>query len=342
MDVRLSAEQRALADSVDQVVSQLGPATVAALDDRERATRLDAAVAAAGWRELRSTSSAGRPWASGVEVALVAEGLGRGRADAPFLGPTLAADLRRLAGAPPTSSSETVLLTTDLSGPARPGESGVAIDAAGASTALVLMPRPVGYSLASVTVSAPAVGVDLTRPTVVVPAGTVSTPVGGQTLSISRETVAHWTALGLVATCGDLLGSMQGALDLSVEYAGQRTQFGQPIGSFQAVQHLLADAVVQLEGSRSTTLYAAWAVDALPPDDALGAAAAAKAYAARAARLVCEAAIQVHGGIGNTWDCLAHVYLRRTLLATDVLGGIGPSLARVLAHHGVGGGDGLR
>ena len=93
-----------------------------------------------------------------------------------------------------------------------------------------------------------------------------------------------------------------------------------PIGSFQAVQHLLADALVPMEGSRSVALHAAWAVDAprrrptrSPP------ARVAKAYCARAARTVCETAIQVHGGIGNTWECLAHVYLRRALLSIDVL-----------------------
>ena len=86
-----------------------------------------------------------------------------------------------------------------------------------------------------------------------------------------------------------------------------------------------------MEGSRSVALHAAWAVDALPADDALAAGAVAKAYCARAARTVCETAIQVHGGIGNTWECLAHVYLRRALLSSDVLGGVGASLARVLA-----------
>ena len=95
-------------------------------------------------------------------------------------------------------------------------------------------------------------------------------------------------------------------------------------------------AFVLMEGSRSATLHAVWAVDALDPDDALAAAAVAKAYSARAARTVCETAIQVHGGIGNTWECLAHVYLRRALLSSDVLGGTGPNLARVLAHHGIG------
>ena len=107
---------------------------------------------------------------------------------------------------------------------------------------------------------------------------------------------------------------MRGAVDLAVDYAASRHQYGRSIGSFQAVQHLLADAYVLMEGSRSVALHAAWAVDALPTDAALAAAAVAKAYCARAARTVCETAIQVHGGIGNTWECLAHVYLRRALL----------------------------
>jgi alkylation response protein AidB-like acyl-CoA dehydrogenase len=135
---------------------------------------------------------------------------------------------------------------------------------------------------------------------------------------------------------------MRGAVELACEYAKVRRQYGAAIGSFQAVQHMLADAHVATEGSRSVTLHAAWAVDALSPRDALGAAALAKAYCSRAARTVCETAIQVHGGIGHTWECLAHVYLRRALHSIDVLGGAGPSLSRVLEHHGLGGSDGIR
>jgi alkylation response protein AidB-like acyl-CoA dehydrogenase len=163
---------------------------------------------------------------------------------------------------------------------------------------------------------------------------------GGST--ISADAVIRWTALGLALTCADLVGVMRGAIDLTVAYANEREQFGTPVGSFQAVQHLLADAAVHMEGSRTAALHAAWAVDALPPEDALASAASAKAYTARAARAVCEIAIQVHGGIGNTWECLAHVYLRRALLSTDLFGGIGTNLARVLAHHGIGGAYGLR
>jgi alkylation response protein AidB-like acyl-CoA dehydrogenase len=97
-----------------------------------------------------------------------------------------------------------------------------------------------------------------------------------------------------------------------------------------------------MEGSRSVARHAAWAVDALEADVALAAAAGAKAYCVRAARAVCETSIQVHGGIGNTWECLAHVHLRRALLSSEILGGVGVNLERVLAHHGIGGSDGLR
>jgi len=90
-----------------------------------------------------------------------------------------------------------------------------------------------------------------------------------------------------------------------------------------------------MEGAQSVALYAAWAVDNVAPDAALEAGRVAKAYCARAARTVCETAIQVHGGIGNTWDCLAHVYLRRALLSTQWFGDDGEQL-RQLQHTRLG------
>jgi len=328
VDVRFSAEQAALRDSVAQVVDRLGAKAVGQLDDAERTAKLDAAVAASGWRELRTADDDGQPWASGVEAAIVAEELARGLADSAFIGPTLAVELRRLAGVEPGPASETVALTADLQSLG----SEIAIDTGGATVVVTIEDG----ALAEAAVGAPLEAVDLTRP---------SARVGGRTAPLaplSDGAVTRATALGLALACADLVGTMRGALDLSTAYARERRQYGAPIGSFQAVQHLLADAFVLMEGSRSVTLHAAWAVDALPPADALAAAATAKAYCSRAARTVCETAIQVHGGIGNTWECLAHVYLRRALLSTDLLGGVGPSLTKVLAHHGIGGTDGLR
>jgi alkylation response protein AidB-like acyl-CoA dehydrogenase len=122
---------------------------------------------------------------------------------------------------------------------------------------------------------------------------------------------------------------MRGVLDVTVAYAAERRQYGVPIGSFQAVQHLLADACCLMEGSVSVALHASWAVDNLPPDDACMAGRVAKAYCARAARTVCETAIQVHGGIGNTWECIVHVYLRRALLSAQWFGDDGEQLRQL-------------
>jgi alkylation response protein AidB-like acyl-CoA dehydrogenase len=341
MDTRLSAEQVSLRDTATAVIDRFGTKVEKDLEDPERAAKLQTAVVESGWLELRTPNDDGEPWASGVEVAIVAEELARGNADVAFIGPTLAAELRRLAGAPPSATFETVALSADLStvactdGTAPPAGT-LAIDSRGSASALLIAPVPEGYQL----VSAPPGnqrdrGADLTRPSVPLAADLPLTAVADQSRPISESDVVRWTALGLALCCADLVGTMRGAVDLSCDYAKARHQYGVAIGSFQAVQHLLADAHVSMEGSRSAALHAAWAVDALGSDEALAAAAIAKAYCARSARAVCETAIQVHGGIGNTWDCLAHVYLRRALHSIDILGGIGTCLDRVRETHGI-------
>ncbi len=317
------------------------------LNDLERSEKLEAAIVASGWRELRADEADGAPLASGVEPAIVAEELGRGLADAPFLGPTLATELRRIAGAPPATVAETIVLARSLSDLAvaidgKTPEAAVAIDTEGADAALLLVRERDGFVVASVRLGSTAGGVDLTRPTTVVDASSPATETFHHGRLLAPDDLARWCALGLALTSADLVGVMRGAIDLSCNYATSRQQFGRPVGSFQAIQHLLADALVLMEGSRSVARHAAWAVDALAADDALAAAAAAKAYCARSARTVCETSIQVHGGIGNTWECLAHVHLRRALLSSEILGGVDVNMGRVLAHHGIGGTDGLR
>ncbi len=345
MDVRYSSEQQALRDAATRLVERLGPHVVGEIGHPERTAKLDAAVAASGWRELRTTDGDGTPLASGVEAAIVAEELGRGLADISFFGPIMAGELRRLAGAQPGAPGETVALVADLSSVACAvdGEPPpmVAVDTWGASTALLLVPGSDGLRLAETVLPPGHAGVDLTRPSTALDPSAAATPVETAVRPVTTDDVKRWTALGLSLACADLVGTMSGAVQLSCAYVGQRRQYGAAIGSFQAIQHLLADAYVQTEGARSVTLHAAWAVDELAPADALAAASVAKAYCARAARDVCETAIQVHGGIGNTWECSAHVYLRRALLSGDLLGNAGAGLARVLGHHGIGSGDGL-
>jgi hypothetical protein len=346
MDVRLSPEQLALQESAARLVDQLGPHAVGDLGDTERTAKLDAAVAAAGWRELRDAADDDAPLASGVEVGIVAEVLGRGLADVAFVGPVLASELRRMAGAPASAETETVVLDTELWTVARLSErrasAGVAVDSQGSTRGLLVADGPDGLGLFQVALVDPAGGVDLTRPSMAPDPSALAEPVPGAVRPILGTDLTRWTALGLSVSCADLVGIMDGAVRLATTYAMDRHQYGAAIGSFQAVQHLLADAHVLAEGARSATLHALWAVDELPADDALAAAALAKAYCTRAALQVCETAIQVHGGIGNTWECLAHVYLRRALLSGDVLGGAEPSVTRVLRHRGIGGVHGLR
>jgi len=348
VDTRLSPEQVTLRDSAASLVDKLGPKSVQQLDDPERIGKLQAAVAGTGWHELRAPADGWAPLASAVEVAIVAEELALGLADVAFVGPTLAAELRRLAQAPAAASSETVAFAADLStiacvaaGTAPPDA--VAVDVGGSKTALLCASVTDGYRLVGARPAREAhLGVDLTRTTAPLSMEDPLIPVIDQGRIVTEEDLVRWRAFGLSLSCADLIGTMRGAIRLACDYARSRRQYGVTIGSFQAVQHLLADAFVSMEGSRSVALHAAWGADALPADEALAAAAIAKAYCARSARTACEIAIQVHGGIGNTWDCLAHLYLRRALHSSDLFGGVGASLALVREHHGIGAHSGLR
>ena len=116
----------------------------------------------------------------------------------------------------------------------------------------------------------------------------------------------------LIANAADALGAATAVMNLAVEYAKVRRQFDQPIGSFQAVQHLCVDMYETVELARSGVLHALWAADAAQPEERHLAAVRAKAYAGQLAT-VADTAIQVFGGIGYTWEHDAHLYLKRLL-----------------------------
>lgn len=117
---------------------------------------------------------------------------------------------------------------------------------------------------------------------------------------------------GLAALAAEAVGVAERVLELAVEHARTREQFGRPVGVYQAVSHPLADTYAETEFSRSLAYRAAWCVAEDDPQAAL-AAAAAKAYATEAAVAACERAIQVHGGIGFTWEHPLHRYYKRAL-----------------------------
>jgi alkylation response protein AidB-like acyl-CoA dehydrogenase len=121
------------------------------------------------------------------------------------------------------------------------------------------------------------------------------------------------------ALCAEMVGGVQKVLETSTEYAKTRHQFGKPIGIYQAVSHKIADMLVLSESGRSATYYAAWAVEADAPDRSL-AASMAKAYVSDAYRKVAGDGIQVHGGIGFTWEHDMHLYFKRAKSSEVTLG----------------------
>jgi alkylation response protein AidB-like acyl-CoA dehydrogenase len=341
VDTRDTAEQAELRRAARQLARELGPATVADLDDATRAKRLAAAVRDAGWLELRDDGGEGAPLAGGVEAAIVADALGGAVADVAYAGPLLAGDLARRAGAPHSDGAVVgypgTLTDAAVVADATTTAPIYAIDCAtDVDVAYVLVPDGDDYRVAQVRVDGARDGADLTRAVCRIPPGVAVGDVEGQGRRLTADDVAQWRALGLALTSADLVGIMRGVLDVTVAYAAERRQYGVPVGSFQAVQHLLAEAHTLMEGSLSVALHASWAVDDLDPAAALGAGRVAKAYCTRAARTVCETAVQVHGGIGNTWECIAHVYLRRALLSSQWFGDDGEQLHR-LQRDRVGG-----
>jgi alkylation response protein AidB-like acyl-CoA dehydrogenase len=113
-----------------------------------------------------------------------------------------------------------------------------------------------------------------------------------------------------VALCAEMCGGAQRVLEMTTEYAKIRVAFGKPIGAYQGVKHRAADMLVDIENAKSLTYYAAWAVDENVAEAGL-AASMAKAYVTDAYRKVAGAGIQLHGGIGFTWEHDLHLYFKR-------------------------------
>jgi alkylation response protein AidB-like acyl-CoA dehydrogenase len=126
----------------------------------------------------------------------------------------------------------------------------------------------------------------------------------------AQKALDHALDVATVALAAEMVGGMQRVLEITVEYAKTRKQFGKPIGQFQAVQHQCADMLLMTESARSAAYYAAWALNEGRPD-ARTAVSVAKSYASDAYREVGNRGIQVHGGMGFTWENDLHLYYRR-------------------------------
>jgi alkylation response protein AidB-like acyl-CoA dehydrogenase len=334
----LNEEQQMLKDLARQVAGSVAVAHPGDLATVERAKGWGA-LADAGLLGLRVRGADGSPQASGVEVALVAEALGAALAPLPYVGTVVALEALAAAGAPAAWIDEIaagtarygLLLTADLSGLAQVDDpSAVAFDVDAAAWALALGGSRGAPTLARVGLGpgfAAAASADLTR--TMARAGAVPAGIEDSGVTLAGPALESWLALALATAAADLVGVMASALARAVDYSKERVQYGVKIGSFQAIQHLCADALVQIEAAGATTRYAAWAVDALDAGEALLAARTAKAAASEVARGVTETVMQVFGGIGQTWEHVAHLHTRRALVDRELLGNEAEQLLRI-------------
>ena len=235
-----------------------------------------------------------------VDVAIAVEALGRTLVPSRLPAHLAAVQAAACSGIDVAAALEgrsawSVALTEAPAAGPVPALFGDAVDA-------VVAPSVVGTLLLPARPAEPRSSLDPTRPCAAVEAGR---PAGDGPAADAALRVA-------VVAAAELCGAGRGAVELGAAYARDREQFGRPIGSFQGVAFQLADAFVAVKAAWDLTLYAAWALDV---GDAAAPACVhgAKAKAGQAAVLAAERALQVHGGIGMTWEADPHLYLRRAL-----------------------------
>ena len=359
MNLELSDEQIALRDTVRSFLAE--KASIAGhvrpmLDDPTGTTE-------AVWRGLAGLGTTGLlvpPQYDGagmtmIEAGIVLEELGAGLHPGPWLSTAVAATRALTRFGVANASAATLFSgiaegsTTAAVGPldgARPtaveqgdgfvlrGAIDNVSDVAAADVLLVLADEHHSTGLFAVQTSTPGIevtpqeGIDQTRKHFRV---TLDDTQAQHLATASGDAVEALVDDLIIAWAADALGAARAVLQLAVEYAKVRRQFGQPIGAFQAVQHLCVDMYETVELARSGVIHALWAADAADRDERHRAAMRAKAFSGRLAS-VADNAIQVFGGIGYTWEHDAHLYFKRLLSWNAFLGGPDRYLVDVGAH----------
>jgi alkylation response protein AidB-like acyl-CoA dehydrogenase len=170
----------------------------------------------------------------------------------------------------------------------------------------------------------PEPGLDRTRPLATLHfEGAACEPLPGGVAASGRLRDA-----GLAVLAADAFGAAWRLVQMTIEYAKSRQQFGQPIAAFQAVKHQLADMATALEPAHGLFWYAAHAWDHLP-DEAPRAAAVAKHHLTERAAEIARAAVELHGGLGFTWECDVHIWMKRILFDRAFMGDPALHRARV-------------
>jgi len=348
MDFAFSPDQQLLKTSARQFLDdQCKPATVRLLwdDPRGESETMWKEMAQLGWLGLALPEAVGGADLGMVETAILLEEMGRACYPGPYLPTVLAARAVLEAGSPAQKSrwlpavaagglrATVAFLDADLSWDVeatatRAERAGAGWRLSGvkhfvpwahvADVLLVPARAPEGLGLFVVERGAaglglrPVTGMDLATRWLTVTLDGV--PVADDGVlgppGQARPLLERLLRVGAVGAAAEMLGAARRCLDMSVEYAKVREQFGQPIGSFQAIRHKCAEMLLEVENSHGAVYYAAWARDA-GAEDADLAASVAKAYVSDAARKVCGEAIQVHGGIGFTWEYDLHLYFKR-------------------------------
>ena len=259
-----------------------------------------------GWAGIFIDEEHGGQGLGIVELVILMEELGYALAPVPFLSNAAAGLALQLAG---TDEQRERWLPGIASGEARgtvgllrDGEARLVPDADAAEVIVLIAP---GGSTSVVSASdadvEPYETMDRTRRFARVRSG------DGEQLGGDCFAAGDRIATALAA---ETVGVAQKAMEMAVEYARERKQFGRPIGSYQAVSHRCAQMLLEVEGSRSGAYYAAWCADA-EPESLAAAASGAKAYSSDAGWRVCGSSLQVHGGIGFTWEHDLHFFLKR-------------------------------
>jgi alkylation response protein AidB-like acyl-CoA dehydrogenase len=335
--LELTDEQAALRDSVREVLDDLAPLAVARAVHEKGDPGVDlwGRLVDLGWPALTVAEDAGGLGLGPVELALVCEELGRHAAPTPFLataalylpavrGTTLVAEVvagttgtLAVADAPDRWDATTATAAADL----LTATKHQVLDGASADRVAVAVTAPDGSAAVAVcdraAVTADAVPTsDPTRPWATV---SLSTADVVETVAVDLPRVL---AEGTVALAADVVGACSAAFDLTKSHVSAREQFGAPVGSFQAVKHKLVDCFVAIERARAAVWFAALA---LAEDDPRWREAThmAKAAAGDCARLVAQEAIQLHGGIGYTWEHDVHLLVKRAKSGEVMLGTAG-------------------
>lgn len=319
MDFGLTDDQRDIQRTARDLLAER--ATPARVREHAEARTVDEALwrelSELGWPGIAVSEEYGGQGLGQIELSILCEELGRSLAPVPFLPSALAATVIEQSGSPEQrerwlpglASGETI----GAMGAATDGVAELVIGGAHSQVFVLVEDDGTGLLLADEDAEvAPLQAIDPTRS-----AARVSAP---EDAGDSLGDVCVGLGRSLISVSSELVGICERALEMTVAYVKDRKQFGVPIGVYQAVSHRCAQMLLDTEKARSTAAFAAWTADA-DPERLAEAAAMAKAAASDAGREVTAGAIQMHGGIGFTWEADVHWLYKRAQLDAALLGG---------------------